>query len=189
MEEVPLEIACPESSFGGGSAGDRFLIPSSVQFFPLLVRPGTRLGGVLGRLAVLLGRLGASWAPLGGVSARLGSILERLGSFLGRLVEYSQKIFEKPSILLPKMKPRTLENQAPTAARAWFERFSDFRNEPSIWTDLGANLPPFWLHFPRPGASWEHLGPSWGHLGPSWGPLGDVLGRLGGVLGPLGSQE
>ena len=33
-------------------------------------------------------------------------------------------------------------------------------------------MPPFWLHFPSPGAS--------------WGPLGAVLARLEGVLGRLG---
>ena len=41
----------------------------------------------------------------------------------------------------------------------------------------------FWLHFPRPGASWEAsvavLGASWGVLGASWGRLGASWARLG----------
>ena len=142
------------------------------------------LGAVLGRLGRLLGAsldvLGAFW--------------DVLGASWGVLRTLCGKTFEKPSISPPKIEPRTLENQAPTAARAWFERFSDFRNEPSIWNDLGANLPAFWLHFPSPGASWGPLGASWkrpgGVLGASWGHLGascGVLGRLGASWRRLGA--
>ena len=141
-----------------------------------LARSWLALGLVLG---ASWGVLGCSWAVLGRLGRLLGASPDVLGASWGVLGAswgvlrtLCGKNFEKSSISPPKIEPRTLENQAPTAARAWFERFSDFRNEPSIWTDLGANLPAFWLHFPSPGAS--------------WGPLGAVLARLEGVLGRLG---
>ena len=73
----------PKSSFGRRSAGDRFLIPNWVHFFPLLVRPGPRLGGVLGRLGVLLWRLGASWARLGRVLGPSWAVLGASWTALG----------------------------------------------------------------------------------------------------------
>ena len=52
--------------------------------------------------------------------------------------------------------------------------------------DVHLDFSPFWLHFPRPRASWKRLGPSWGAC---WDVLGDfsrILDCLGAVLGVLG---
>ena len=165
---------------------------------PNLFRSWLALGLVLGASWGILGCSWAVWGRLGRVLGAsrdvLGASWGVLGASWGVLGMLHGKTFEKPSILPPKIEPRTLENQAPTAARAWFERISDFQDQPTIWSDLGANLAPFWLHFPSPGASWGPLGASWrrpgGVLGASWGRLGSLGAsweRLGGVLGRLGS--
>ena len=129
---------------------------------PVFFSSGSSWASSWGCLGVILGRLGASWA--------------RLGHVLGRFRDSLRNKIPKPIDFSSKNQALNPRQSSPARARARFESFSDFQDQPSIWNNLGATFAPFWLHFLNPGTSWEHLGAPWGDFVSSWGRHGCVLG-------------